>query len=63
MTVVVRDADTRRSVPPEEVEAGSDIVAVRGTIPVGALSIRSSSRKNDHHAAIVTDRVLQEVDK
>lgn len=59
--VVIRDGRGRPTKAPAEVEPGEDVVGVRGTIPVAALSVKSSSRKSDRHATIVSDRVLEEV--
>jgi len=59
--VVIKDGRARPTKAPEEVERGEDVVGVRGTIPVGALSVKSTSRKSDSHASIVSDRVLEEV--
>ena len=56
--VVIKDGRGRPTKAPEEVERGEAVVGVRGTIPVGALQIKSTSRKSDSHASIVSDRVL-----
>lgn len=56
--VVLMDEDRRPSVDPAEVTADEDIVGVRGTLPVGALSIKASARKSDQHAQIVSNRVF-----
>jgi len=61
--VVIRDGNVRRTRAPSEVEPGEEVVGVRGTIPVGALSIKSTARKSDRHATIVSERVLQEADE
>jgi hypothetical protein len=59
--VVIKDGRARPTKPPEEVEQGEHVVGVRGTIPLGALSVKSSSRETEQHAAIVSERVLAEV--
>lgn len=59
--VVIKDGNDRPTKLPEEVGAGEHVVGVRGTIPVGALGVKSSSRKSDRHATVVSDRVLEEV--
>jgi hypothetical protein len=61
--VVVRDGDARPTLPPEEVGEGEHVVGVVGTLPVGAFSIKSGSRKSDEHATIVSGRVLDEDEK
>ena len=37
---------------------GSPIIGVSGSLPVGAVSVRGSSRKDTAHAEVVTGRVL-----
>lgn len=59
--VVIKDGRARPTKALEEVERGEQVVGVRGTIPVGALSVKSSSRKDTGHAAVVSKRVLEEV--
>lgn len=41
-------------------ETEGDIVAVRGTLPVGAISIKSVPRNHDQPAAVVSKGVLGE---
>jgi len=59
--VVVKSGDARPAKDPAAVQVGEDIVGVRGTLPIGALSVLSKPRKSDQHADIVSDRVLEEV--
>ena len=47
------DGDTLR-------DTGADIVSVRGTLPVGCLSVRTNSRKSDQSSKVVSDKVLRE---
>ena len=61
--VAVLDDGRVRRVTLDEVERGDEPVGVRATLPIGALSIRSSSRKSDRHAQVVSDRVLDDVGK
>jgi len=58
--VVLAVGDARPAKDPAAVQAGADIVGVRGTLPIGALSVLSKPRKSDQHADIVSDRVLEE---
>jgi len=58
--VVIKDGQARPTKAPDEVGDDETVVGVRGTIPVGALSVKSSSRKSDRHAPIVSGRVLEE---
>jgi hypothetical protein len=59
--VLVEDGGGRPGRAPEELGEDDAVVAVRGVLPVGALLVKSSSRADDSHAEIVTDRVLTEV--
>ena len=59
--VVVEDGGARPAYDPEVLNGDEAVVAVRGVLPVGALSVKSSSRVSDTHADIVSDRVFQEV--
>jgi hypothetical protein len=59
--VVIRDGSARPTKAPATVEPGDEVVGVRGTIPVGALAVKSSSRKSGEHAQVVSGRVLEEV--
>ncbi|WP_206662518.1 hypothetical protein [Halorubrum sp. BOL3-1] len=61
--VVEGDGRGRPARDPAEVSEGEHVVGVRGTLPVGALQIKSRPRKSDQHAAIVSERVLDEVDE
>jgi len=61
--VAVLDDGRVRRVTLDEVERGDEPVGVRVTLPIGALSVRSSSRKSDRHAQVVSDRVLDGVGK
>ena len=61
--VAVLDDGRVRRVTLDEVERGDEPVGVRATLPIGALSIHSSSRKSDRHAQVVSDRVLDDVGK
>ena len=45
------------AVPLPEYEGGG-VVGLKGTLPVGCLTISGTPRKSDGHADIVTDRVL-----
>jgi len=55
--VTVVDNDVRPTVSVDEVN-GRDIVAVRGSLPVGALKVRRTSRETDEHAPVVSEHVL-----
>jgi hypothetical protein len=59
--VVEGDAFKRPARDPAEVSADDHVVGVRGTLPVGALQVKSRPRQSDQHSAIVSDRVLDEV--
>ena len=61
--VILQDNQARPSVDPAEVSAEDSIVGVRGRLPIGVLLIRASPRSASHHAAIVTERVFEEVDR
>jgi hypothetical protein len=61
--VVVEDGGARPACDPEALGEDEAVVAVRGVLPVGALSVKSSLRSSDRHAQIVSERVLDEVDK
>jgi len=61
--VVVADGDARPTKPPAEVRPTEHVVGVRGTLPVGALLVKSRLRQTDRHAEIISDRVLEEVDR
>jgi len=61
--VAILDDGRVRRVALAEVERGDEPVGVRVTLPIGALSVRSSSRKSDRHARVVSDRVLDGVGK
>lgn len=57
--VTLRRSDRHRpAVPLEEVEEGDEVVAVRGTLPIGVLKIRHKTRTGDGHAQVVTENVL-----
>lgn len=60
VTVLADDSIRQRA--PEEMVDGDEPVAVRCHLPVGALSVRASSRKNPQHAEVVSGRVLDEVE-
>ena len=55
--VTVVDNDVRPTVSVDEVN-GRDIVAVRGSLPVGGLKVRRTSRETDEHAPVVSEHVL-----
>lgn len=57
MNVSDDDGGTRRMELSEY--DGGPVVSVAADVPVGALQIKSSARKNDQHAAIVSHRVLE----
>ena len=59
--VVKGDERSRHPRDPADVTDGEEVVAVRGTLPVGAFQVKSRPRQSDQHAAIVSDRVLNEV--
>lgn len=59
--VVEGEWDKRPARDPAEISEGEHVVGVRGTLPVGALLIKSRLRQSEQHAAIVSDRVLDEV--
>lgn len=61
--VVVREGAARPARPPEAVDEDDHVVGVRGTLPIGVLSIRGEPRSDPGHAEVVTDRVLEEVDQ
>jgi hypothetical protein len=60
--VTVVDNDVRPTVSVGEVN-GRDIVAVRGSLPVGALKVRRTSRETDEHAPVVSEHVLSRVEE
>jgi hypothetical protein len=60
--LTVAEGDARREISVDEHD-NEDIVGVRGSVPVGALSVRSSPRSSTGHADIVSDRVLGEVEQ
>jgi hypothetical protein len=45
-------------IPPENFDKGS-ITGIDGRVPIGVLSVKTSSRTTSQHAAIVPDRVLE----
>lgn len=59
--VLTVDAEDGYADVPIDEYAGGSIVGVRARVPVGAVTIRRDPRKSTSHAAIVTDRVLEEV--
>lgn len=59
--VTIVDGDARPEVDLEDVEEDDHVVGVRGQLPIGALIIKSDSRKSDSHAAVVSERTLDEV--
>ena len=59
--VVLAVGDARPAKDPAAVQAGADVVGVRGTLPIGALSVLSKPRDSDQHADVVSDRVYDEV--
>jgi hypothetical protein len=61
--VVVREGAARVGDAPDSVDEDDQVVGVRGTLPIGTLSIRRDPRQNDQHAAVVTKRVLREADE
>jgi hypothetical protein len=61
--VVVREGGARPARPTEAVDKADHVVGVRGTLPIGALSISGDPRRSDQHAAVVSDAVLREGDK
>lgn len=61
--VVVREGAARPVRTPEAVDEDDHVVGVRGTLPVGVLSIRGEPRSATGHAEVVTDRVLAEGDE
>ena len=60
--VVVATGDARPARDPAAVRPGDDVVGVRGTLPIRALSVLSRPRESDQHADVVSGRVLREVD-
>ena len=59
---VLRGPDnSHHRVAPEEVTDDDEVVGVKARLPVGALSIRSESRKSPQHAEVVSNRVLDMV--
>lgn len=59
--VVEGEGSARPARDPAEVSKGEHVVGVRGTLPIGALQVKSRARKTDRHSKIVSDRVLDEV--
>ena len=60
-SVTVADGENRPSRTLDEVEGDDEIVAVRGELPIGAISVKSEPRSTDQHALTVSGRVLDEV--
>lgn len=58
--IVHTGKSTRERVTLDRYE-GRDVTGVILDIPVGALQVKSASRKSDSHAAIVSQRVLKDV--
>jgi hypothetical protein len=57
----VLDDGERAAIDPSDY-TGEAIVGVVADLPVGALSIKSRTRKNTQHAAIASDRVFETID-
>lgn len=55
---VVEDEGARPTRAPEDVEPDDQVVGVLGSLPIGALSIKTDTRENDQHAAVVSPRVF-----
>jgi hypothetical protein len=55
---VVTEGSWGNYIDPDDFEGGS-ITGVKGSVPVGALSLKTSSRKTSQHSAIVSARVLR----
>lgn len=51
----------RPAVPLEELEEGDQVVAVRGTLPLGTVKVRERPRTSGGHADVVTKDVLKGV--
>lgn len=56
---VVTEESWVEHVDPDDFNGGS-ITGVDGWVPIGVLSLKTSSRSTSQHAAIVPDRVLRE---
>lgn len=41
---------------------GEDVLSINGTIPIGCVSLKSSPRKADSHARVVSRKVLEDDD-
>lgn len=59
--VTVLADDRVRRVTPDEVNDEHAPVGIRVSVPVGALSVRSSPRKSTQHSAVISNRVLNEL--
>jgi hypothetical protein len=55
---VVTEESWGERVDPDDFNGGS-ITGVEGWVPIGVLSLKTSSRSTSQHAAIVPDRVLR----
>lgn len=60
--VVRRGEHNTHRITPENVNDDDVLVGVKGKLPLGVLSVRGSPRSTRGHAAIVTQRVLDEVE-
>jgi len=58
--VTVADGGARPERGVEDLDGDEDVVGVRASVPVGLLQIKSTPRRDNGHAEIVTDRVLDE---
>jgi len=55
---VVTEDSWGNYIDPDDFEGGS-VTGVEGSVPIGALSLKTSSRKTSQHSAIVSARVLR----
>jgi len=59
--VTLHDGEGIQTVGPDEaVDVDGDVVSLRGTLPVGAIGVKSVPRKTDQSAAVVSEGVFGE---
>ena len=59
--LTVLDDDSVRRLTPDEINDDHAPVGIRASLPIGALSVRSSPRKSAQHSAVISNRVLDEL--